>query len=56
MSHESVPRVPIWKRGGFYVSGPQLQAALTPLREQVARLQQEVEDLRAAIPPPQPPG
>jgi hypothetical protein len=48
-------RPSFWKRGGFYVSKPELEAALAPLREQVTRLEQEVDDLRATSATPRPP-
>jgi hypothetical protein len=48
-------RIPFWKRGGFYVSKHELEAALAPLHEQVAHLQQEISDLRAALAAARPP-
>lgn len=55
MSSHPSTRPPFWKRGGFYVSKPELEAALAPLREQVMRLEQQIDDLRATSAAPRPP-
>ncbi len=55
MSSHPGARPPFWKRGGFYVSKPELEAALAPLREQVMRLEREIDDLRATSSAPRPP-